>query len=72
MKTGTDPTSDRVQFLARRWMELVQGFTGGNPEIERSVGKMWQQEETIYGIETRPVREMMEYVSRAIAASKQP
>lgn len=72
MKAGTDPASDRVQLLARRWIELVQEFTGGNPGIEHSVGKMWQQEETIHGTETRPMREMMEYVSRASAASKQP
>ena len=72
MEAGTDPANERVQLLARRWMELVQEFTGGNPEIERSMDRVWQQEENIHGIETRPMRETMEYVSRAIAASKQP
>jgi DNA-binding transcriptional MerR regulator len=69
MEAGTDPHSDRVQRLARRWMELVEEFTGGNPGIARSVGNMWQQEQDVHGIDTREIREMMEYVSRARAAS---
>jgi hypothetical protein len=72
MEAGTDPANERVQLLAQRWMELVQEFTGGNPGIERPVGRMWQEEENIHGIETRPMREMLEYISRAMAASKQP
>ena len=43
---------------------------GGNPEIERSVGKMWRDEENIHGMETRPMRETMQYVSRAIEPSE--
>jgi len=69
MDAGTDPANERVQQLARRWMELIQEFTGGDPGIERSVSNMWRQEETIHGIDTAPMREMMEYVSRAMAAA---
>jgi DNA-binding transcriptional MerR regulator len=70
MDRGTDPAEPRVQALAARWMELVHGFTGGNPEIERSLRGMWQQEQTIHGIDTAPVREMMGYVQRALDAGK--
>jgi DNA-binding transcriptional MerR regulator len=70
MEKGTDPASKPVQRLAKRWMGLIQEFTGGNPEIEKSLGKMWQQEQTIHGIETAPMREMGEYISKAIVASK--
>jgi len=70
MEAGTDPADERVQRLAKRWMELVGEFTGGDPGIEGSVRNMWQQEETIHGIDTGQMREMMEYVSRAMAASK--
>ena len=49
-------------------MELVNEFTGGDPGIERSLGDMWRQEENIHGIDTREMREMMAYVSRAIDA----
>lgn len=72
MEKGTDPADERVQRLARRWMELVEDFTGGDPGIERSLGNMWRQEETIHGMDTGPMREMGEYVSRARAAARRP
>ena len=65
MEAGTDPSNERVQALARRWMELVNEFTGGDPGIERSVGNMWQQETEIQGMDTSSMREMMAYVSAA-------
>ena len=71
MEAGTDPSDERVQALARRWMGLVNEFTGGDPGIESSVGKMWQQEETIHGIDTREMREMIAYISQAMAASNE-
>ncbi len=71
MEAGTDPADERVQRLAKRWMELVGEFTGGDPGIERSVGNMWRQEENIHGIDTGEMREMMAYVSRATAASNE-
>jgi MerR family transcriptional regulator, thiopeptide resistance regulator len=69
MEAGTDPSDVRVQGLARRWMELVEAFTGGDPGIARSLGQMWQQEENIHGIDTAEMREMGAYISRAQAAS---
>ena len=72
MDKGTDPASERVQLLARRWVGLVHEFTGGNPEIEESLRTMYRQETTIHGMETRSMREMMEYISEAMAASKKP
>lgn len=72
MEAGTDPSDERVQRLAKRWMELVREFTGGNPEIESSVRNVWRQEENIHGVDTGPMREMGEYISRAMEASKKP
>ncbi len=72
MEKGTDPSNERVRLLAGRWMELVKEFTNGDPGIERSVGNMWRREETIHGIQTRQMREMMEYISKATAASPKP
>ncbi len=69
MEAGTDPSNERVQALARRSMELVNEFTGGDPGIERSLGNMWQQEENIHGIDTREMREMMAYLHRATDAA---
>jgi hypothetical protein len=42
MNAGTDPTDPRVQALARRWKELVASFTGGDPGISASLGKLWK------------------------------
>ncbi len=72
MDKGTDPADERVQDLARRWMGLINEFTGGNPGIEQSLRTMYRQESTIHGMETAPMREMGEYVSKALAASKNP
>ena len=74
MEAGTDPTNERVQKLARRWMELVEEFTGGDPGIRNSVAnmwqqEMWQQEETLMGTDTARMHEMMDYISKANAAS---
>ena len=69
MEAGTDPADERVQRLAARWMGLVAEFTGGDPGIERSLGNVWRQEETIHGVDTAEMRGMMQYISRASAAS---
>jgi DNA-binding transcriptional MerR regulator len=71
MEAGTDPSSERVQALARRYMALVNEFTGGDPGIARSLGNMWEQEENIHGIDTAHMREMMAYVSEAMAPSNE-
>ncbi len=68
MEAGTDPSDERVQALAARWMGLIKEFTGGEPGIERSLGYMWRQEENIHGVDTAETRKMGEYVSRALAS----
>jgi DNA-binding transcriptional MerR regulator len=68
---GTDPASEPVQKLARRWGELVRAFTGGNPGIEKSLGTMYQQEPAMgarFGLDAR----LFDYVNRAMAAAKKP
>lgn len=71
MDRGADPASERVQGLAKRWMALVEEFTGGNPGIEQSLRTMYQQEQTIHGMDTASLREMMAYIGKAMAAAKQ-
>ena len=33
-----DPKSEKAQALAARWKKLVEGFTGGDPEVSRGLG----------------------------------
>ena len=68
MEAGTDPTDERVQELARRWMELVEEFTGGDPGIRQSLGNVWQ-EESVACMDTAHMRGLMDYVGKANAAS---
>ena len=70
MDRGTDPADERMQQLARRWMGLIREFTGGNPGIEKSLGRMYQEETTVAGMDTSHMRPMMEYVGKAMAAGK--
>jgi DNA-binding transcriptional MerR regulator len=38
---GEDPASARAQALAARWRKLLEGFTGGDPEVQKGLNKMW-------------------------------
>ncbi|HEX3703596.1 MAG TPA: TipAS antibiotic-recognition domain-containing protein, partial [Vicinamibacterales bacterium] len=38
---GSDPAGPIAQALAARWRTLVEGFTGGDPEIQKGLNKMW-------------------------------
>ena len=71
MEKGTDPADERVQGLARRWMELVEAFTGGDPRIRQSLGNVWREEEEIHGYDTAHMRELMGYVGRATSAANE-
>jgi len=44
MNKGTDPASEAVQQLARRWNDLIEAFTGGDPGIRQSLNTMYKQE----------------------------
>ena len=59
--------------MARRWMDLVNEFTGGDPGIGRSLGRFWKEQgDTIaaqHGSQYDP-RGVSEYIGRAMAAVK--
>lgn len=38
---GSDPASPSAQALVDRWDALIGEFSGGNPQIEQGVGKLW-------------------------------
>ncbi len=72
MDRGTDPADERVQALARRWKELVQEFTGGDPGISQSLGRLWQEETTVHGMGSGNMQSLMGYVRQAWEAGKAP
>jgi len=64
-EAGVDPTSPDVQALAKRWMELVEMFTGGNPEIARSLKTLYEKEPAMQqqaGIDPS----LFEYVNKSL------
>lgn len=68
MEKGTDPASETVQRLARRWVELVREFTGGDPGIAASLSTMYRQEPEVQsrtGLDPR----LFEYIGLARAAA---
>lgn len=69
MKRGTDPGEPRVRMLARRWSDLVQEFTGGDPGIQKSLGAMWRQGDAVHGMETAAMRELGDYLARSAESS---
>ncbi len=72
MDKGTAPTAPEVQAMARRWMELVNAFTGGDPETGRSLGRLWKEQgDTIAAQHDSRYdpRDVMEYIGRAMEAA---
>jgi hypothetical protein len=73
MDKGTDPSDEAVQKLARRSRELIASFTGGDAGIEKSLGRMYQQEGgpnvmAQHGVHLDPA--VWEYMGKAMMALK--
>ena len=71
MEQGADPKSAKVQALAERWQEMVHYTTGGDPDIEQSLKRLWDEQGDAlaaqYGPQYDP-RPVFDYVTKAIAA----
>lgn len=72
MDRGTDPTKEPVLTLGRKWQGLIDEFTGGDPGIGRSLGRMNSEEpEHLERHGFALDATMMEYIGRALRALKQ-
>ena len=69
MDAGIEPTDPRAQELARRWFALVSGFTGGDPGLFLSLKRMYQDEDTIHGMDVAAMRPGMEWMEKAAVAA---
>lgn len=66
MDRGEDPESEEVRALAKRWKELVEMFTGGDPGITKSLSSFYQDRQKEQGGFMGIDGSMMEYVGRAM------
>jgi MerR family transcriptional regulator, thiopeptide resistance regulator len=44
MADGVSPSDERAQKLAARWRGLIEEFTGGDPEIQQGLNRMYADE----------------------------
>jgi len=68
---GEDPASEKSQALAARWSELVKGFTGGNPEIQKGLNLMYSDRENWPASMPKPFsNEVQEFIVKAMKCRK--
>jgi DNA-binding transcriptional MerR regulator len=73
MEKGTDPADAKVQELTKRWQDLLHWTTGGDPEMEKSIKRHWEEQGDAiaaqYGAQydSRPV---WGYITKAMAILK--
>jgi DNA-binding transcriptional MerR regulator len=68
LDAGTDPTNERVRVLARRWMELIEAFHGGDDGLRDSLYRMHvENSERVSEQDCGPTPELIDYVTRAAA-----
>ncbi len=63
---GLDPASEHVQALARRWKDLIEAFTGGDPGIYQSLKTMYQQEGTAKASRSMVDPDLSKYIGQAM------
>jgi DNA-binding transcriptional MerR regulator len=70
MDAGTDPKHAKVQALAKRWQSMVHASTGGDPAIEQSIKRLWDEQGDLlaaqHGSQYDP-RPVFGYITRALA-----
>jgi hypothetical protein len=64
-RAGTDPADERVQRIARRWQELIEQFTGGDPAIRASLDRMYREQGSQRASRGMVDPELMAYMARA-------
>jgi len=72
---GEDPAGAKAQALAVRWKTLVEGFTGGDPEVSKGLSALWKDkqnwpEETKQQMAPFVNPKIWEFIQKAMAAGK--
>jgi len=66
---GTDPADPRMQAIAGRWRRLIEHFTGGDPGIHASLGRVYRERAAEQASRGAVSGDLMEYVGKALAVS---
>ncbi len=73
---GEDPAGAKAQALAARWRKLIEGFTGGDPDVSAGLNKVWADRqnwpETLQQ-QAKPFvnPKVSEFMGKAMACKKQ-
>ena len=59
-----------MQAIASRWRALIEAFTGGDPGIRESLGRMYREEGVERASRGAVSDELMTYIGRALSASE--
>jgi DNA-binding transcriptional MerR regulator len=70
MDRSIDPKSEHARALAMRWQSLVQTFTGGNPEIEKTLYDGSQKYQSQQKEKGTPIPDIVGYILGAIKAMR--
>ncbi len=70
-----DPAGAKAQALGDRWAKLVEGFTGGDPEIAKGLNKLYSDRSNWPGhvqqqMQPYSNKRVWEYMSRVMAARR--
>jgi DNA-binding transcriptional MerR regulator len=67
VSAGEDPANEKSQALAARWSELVKGFTGDNPEIQKGLNRMYSDRENWPATMPQPFSdEVQQFIAKAM------
>lgn len=71
LKADEQPEGAKAQALARRWTEFVRGFTGGDPEIQKGVNKLYSDQGNWPANFQRPWSDKVQaFIMKAMAAAR--
>jgi hypothetical protein len=68
-EAGTDPADPRAQALRARHEQLIEAFTGGNPEIRASLQRMYDEQGPEKASRGMIKPELAEYLARVRVAA---
>jgi MerR family transcriptional regulator, thiopeptide resistance regulator len=70
-----DPGSPKAQALAARWKTLVEGFTGGDPEVTKGLAAVWKDRANLPASTQQQMKpysnpKVHEFIQKAFAVGK--